>query len=406
MALQISKVFLTTVAYLLFVSAGMAQRREVDYSRIKASPKASPVMAANVDSGRKVSPSILTIKAFAVDIRKPLASAAVTITSKVTGKTQRFSLANGRLEHVLTESDVLAIEVSAAGYTTVFTSMAIAVSPTGSRHEFDAQLDPYLIKLTVWATDSHTKKVITDAHFSISGKAGEATLLLSPDTATGLVKTNLPRKGFYQLTSSAPGYGDFTKSIRLDSVQNEAQVILTPRKTPDVSQAQALPEAVVKSAKTARVDVPDAPLPIKRTILSGTIPAPVVAAVAPRTITPKPFGVIEKGKPVRLESIYFDQSSPVLRPQSFPELDQLATMLIENPSMQLEIRGHTDNQGDFDLNVKLSRDRCQAVVDYLVSKGIAKTRLKAVGRGPIDLIAPNTNEDNRKKNRRVEFVVL
>lgn len=114
----------------------------------------------------------------------------------------------------------------------------------------------------------------------------------------------------------------------------------------------------------------------------------------------------EKGKSVLLNSIYFEQSSAVLRPESTPQLNQLYDMLVRNPSTRIEIRGHTDNQGDFDANVQLSRDRCQAVVDYLAGKGIQKDRLKGVGRGPIDPVAPNNNEENRKKNRRVEFTTL
>ncbi|QDK82229.1 OmpA family protein [Spirosoma sp. KCTC 42546] len=398
MFLPNGKIVLATVVCLLFAESGMAQSREVDYSRIKASPRVRPVTALLADSGRNAKPSILTVKAFAVDISKPMASAVAQITSRATGKTQQFALANGRLERVFNTPDVLAIEVSGEGYTTVFRSMTIAVSSAGNRYEFDAQLDPAPIKLTVWAVDSRTNKVIHDAHFTISGKAGRTTLLLTPDSATGLVKTDLPGRGIYQLTSSATGYGDFTKSIRLDSVQSEARVMLTPKKAPDVAQAQALPEAVVKSAKTAYVETPAAKPALKVPVLPSNVQMPAV--------TNRPFGPIEKGKAIPLKNIYFDQSSPVLRPESNAELDQLAEVLNANPSMQIELRGHTDNQGDFDLNVKLSRDRCQAVIDYLVNKGIAKSRLKAVGRGPIDSIAPNTNEENRKKNRRVEFVVI
>ncbi|WP_460960601.1 OmpA family protein [Spirosoma litoris] len=398
MSLPNSKIVLVTVVYLLFAGLCMGQRREVDYSRIKASPNVRPVMAIPADSGRNVKPSVLTIKAFAVDISKPLTSAIAKITSRATGKTQQFSLVNGQLERVFTGADVLAIEVSGEGYTTVFRSMTIALSSAGNRYEFDAQLDPATIKLTVWAVDSRTNKLIPDAHFTISGKVGTTTLLLTPDSATGLVKTDLPGRGTYLLTSSANGYGDFTKSIRLDSVQSEARVMLTPKKVPDATQAQALPEAVVKSAKTTYVETPAAKPALKAPALPSNLQMPAVMN--------KSFGTLEKGKAIPLKNIYFDQSSPVLRPESAPELDQLAAVLLENPSMQIEIRGHTDNQGDFDLNVKLSRDRCQAVIDYLVNKGIPKTRLKAVGRGSIDAIAPNNNEENRKKNRRVEFVVI
>ncbi|MCY7353147.1 MAG: OmpA family protein [Cytophagaceae bacterium] len=94
------------------------------------------------------------------------------------------------------------------------------------------------------------------------------------------------------------------------------------------------------------------------------------------------------------------------RPKADVELNQLADVLGQNPAMRIELRVHTDNAGDFDANVKLSRDRCQSVIDYLIRKSIDASRLLKNGRGPLDPVAPNTSEDNRKKNRRVEFVVL
>lgn len=128
--------------------------------------------------------------------------------------------------------------------------------------------------------------------------------------------------------------------------------------------------------------------------------------VMPTVIETKTFGKIEKGKSIILKNIYFDQSSPVLRSDSYPELDALVEVLVQNPTIRIEIRGHTDNVGDFDLNVKLSKDRCLSVEEYLVKKGIERARLQNVGRGSLDPIAPNTTEENKKKNRRVEFVVL
>ena len=118
------------------------------------------------------------------------------------------------------------------------------------------------------------------------------------------------------------------------------------------------------------------------------------------------FGDISKGKKITLENIYFDQSSPVLRKESFKQLDDLAKILSENPALSIEIRGHTDNVGDFFENVKLSKSRCESVMEYLSGKGITKNRLSVIGRGPIEPLAPNDTEENKKKNRRVEFLVL
>lgn len=143
-------------------------------------------------------------------------------------------------------------------------------------------------------------------------------------------------------------------------------------------------------------------------LLTPTVTVPTINSTptTPTVIESKTFGKIEKGKSIILKNIYFDQSSPVLRTDSYPELDALADVLAQNPTIRIEIRGHTDNVGDFDLNVKLSKERCQSVEYYLIKKGIQRERLQGVGRGSLDPIAPNTTEENKKKNRRVEFVVL
>ncbi|MFD2932978.1 OmpA family protein [Spirosoma flavum] len=354
------------------------------------------VPLSRADSGRKTKPSVLTIKAFAGEISKPLPSAVVVIRSRATGKTEQFALPNGQLERTFTSPDEVFMEVSAAGYSSVKRNMTIALSPQGNRYEFDAELDRTGINLTIWAVDRQTDKIIPDARFTLSGKAaGITSVTLTPDATTGLSKIHLPAKGTYLLSSTAEGYANFAKSIKLDSIQNEARFILAkhpPAETKPPSRTAAVAASEVPKVKPVVPTAPTAPI--------------TTNAASVSTVTAKPFKQIEKGKPIQLSNIYFDQSSPVLRPQSYPELDQLYEVLVENPSVQIEIRGHTDNQGDFDLNTKLSRDRCQSIIDYLAGKGIVKSRLKAVGRGPIDPVAPNNNEENRKKNRRVEFVVL
>jgi len=77
-----------------------------------------------------------------------------------------------------------------------------------------------------------------------------------------------------------------------------------------------------------------------------------------------------------------------------------------NPKLKLEIVGYTDNNGDPRLNLALSHFRATVVSNYLFNKGIAANRIKAIGKGQEDPIAPNDTEDNRTKNRRVEFVII
>lgn len=114
---------------------------------------------------------------------------------------------------------------------------------------------------------------------------------------------------------------------------------------------------------------------------------------------------IELGQSINLNNVFFVRSKPELLPTSYPELDRLATLLKENPSIEIEIRGHTDNQGDPKLNEVLSEERVKTVTDYLVKAGIDKSRIKGKGFGGAQPISPNDTEKNREKNRRVEFVI-
>ncbi len=118
------------------------------------------------------------------------------------------------------------------------------------------------------------------------------------------------------------------------------------------------------------------------------------------------FAKLVEAKTIRLDKVYFDQSSYVLRPESHPQLNQLVQTLRQHPSIQIEIAGHTDNVGDRRLNVALSENRAKVIRHYLVINGIAEMRLRPVGYGDSHPAAPNDSEENRRKNRRVEVVVL
>lgn len=114
--------------------------------------------------------------------------------------------------------------------------------------------------------------------------------------------------------------------------------------------------------------------------------------------------VIKKGEKLVLKGVFFKTASAELTPESLPTLDKLAEQLTTFPEVKLEVQGHTDNVGSAAKNKKLSGKRAEAVVAYLVTKGIAKDRLKAFGYGPEKPVGDNKTEDGRAQNRRVELL--
>jgi len=108
---------------------------------------------------------------------------------------------------------------------------------------------------------------------------------------------------------------------------------------------------------------------------------------------------------VAIYGIYFDTGSATLQAESDPTLQEIARLLGERPSLELLVVGHTDNQGGFDLNMDLSRQRAEAVVQTLSTRfGIDAGRLQAAGVGYLAPVGSNDTDAGRALNRRVELV--
>jgi OOP family OmpA-OmpF porin len=106
-----------------------------------------------------------------------------------------------------------------------------------------------------------------------------------------------------------------------------------------------------------------------------------------------------------LNNIFFGFDSANVKKESELELERVVEMLNTNPSMVVEISAHTDDKGTDAYNLKLSQSRADAVVNFLVQKGISKERMIAKGYGKSRPAVPNTSEENRARNRRVEFKI-
>lgn len=115
---------------------------------------------------------------------------------------------------------------------------------------------------------------------------------------------------------------------------------------------------------------------------------------------------LEANATIVLKNIFFETKVFELKTESTTELDKVVQLLKDNPTLKIEISGHTDNIGKPEDNLKLSENRAQSVVKYLASKGIKIERLIAKGYGAVQPLATNNTEEGRSQNRRTELKVL
>ena len=115
---------------------------------------------------------------------------------------------------------------------------------------------------------------------------------------------------------------------------------------------------------------------------------------------------LETGNTITIKNVLFHRGTANFVEGSEGELDLIAEMMDENPKIKILLKGHTDNQGDPDLNLKLSEERVQSVKTYLVDAGIESERINGKGYGGSEPIASNAYEDTRRLNRRVEFEII
>ncbi len=129
-----------------------------------------------------------------------------------------------------------------------------------------------------------------------------------------------------------------------------------------------------------------------------------------------PLKKVEVGQSIVLRNIFFDLDKYSLRPESKNELDRLIKLMNDNPTLEIELGGHTDTRGNDSYNQKLSENRAKAVVDYLVKAGIKEGRLKYAGYGETKTIISDaeiaklktrsSKEEAHQQNRRTEFKIL
>ncbi|WP_121668055.1 OmpA family protein [Mesonia aquimarina] len=137
--------------------------------------------------------------------------------------------------------------------------------------------------------------------------------------------------------------------------------------------------------------------------------SPTTASSVEEELLLSPVNEMITEKEVKLDNIYFEFDKSFITERGSKELDKLVKIMKDNPSMHILVKSHTDSKGNASYNLKLSEERAQSTVQYLISKGIAKDRLSGKGMGSTDLkidCTPNCTDEENAKNRRSEFIIV
>ncbi|MES2517487.1 MAG: OmpA family protein [Bacteroidota bacterium] len=272
---------------------------------------------------------------------------------------------------VLTEKTNYTVEIMAAGYKPYEGKIMPDSTMKGENAMIASWLNKDESKFTFRVLDAQTRKTIENCTAKLTDIKSNQELILSKKDDE--FSAELSPVASYLLEIEAQGYAKYINRVDPNS-ERKKDIQLIKTKEPVVAKQATLTASTVN---------PKEKLP---------------------TSVAKSFEKIEKGKAITLNNVYFEQSSFIMKRESYPELDKVVTILKSNPQTKIEIGGHTDNVGDQRLNLALSENRAKVILNYMVSKGIDEERLLYKGYGGTKPVAPNDTEDNKKKNRRVEIV--
>jgi outer membrane protein OmpA-like peptidoglycan-associated protein/tetratricopeptide (TPR) repeat protein len=307
----------------------------------------------------------------------------------------------------------------------------------GSDDIYGCTIRPQLIRLAGRVIEKATKEPVPNANVVVKGPNGQAMrdamVEMKPD---GHFIVDLPYQEAYVLVSNATGYNQAEKPVATNDDDLENLVI-------EMEKYDYLAEGTVFDGETGQplagatvllTDASGQEAARRTTDASGNYSFPLEkereyriqadkegyfkqsARVNTRTATSpvirNDFRLfpLKVDQVVRLDNIFYDYNKWDIRPDAATELDKLVQTLTDNPTVAIELSSHTDCRGKDAYNMSLSQKRAKSAVDYLISKGIAATRLKSKGYGeskPSEACAcEKCNEEEHQRNRRTEFKVL
>ena len=334
------------------------------------------------------------------------------------------------LEYINTEEDDQFASVSAAGdlmyYYTSGDIYTVTIPDKYRKYK--------LVTVDGKVIDAITKQPIATKITSKSNNVKEKTISTVVD-ANGLFSMIYRVGSKYEISTTLlndyflyKGSMDMTTAKETDNIEKNIELI--PKKIP--YQFQLLDKETKAILKDPKVKVMDAEtkqlleVKVEKDIATVTVEIgkaykfaanalgytffsrgfkPDTADVFKDRLKKVPLAVLKKDAVVQLQDITFETGKADLKSDSNEELDRLVSLLEGNQTIKVEISAHTDDVGNDDSNLKLSEKRAKTVVDYLISKNIKADRMTAKGYGENQPLVANDTDENKAKNRRVQFKI-
>ncbi|MBN2466058.1 OmpA family protein [candidate division WOR-3 bacterium] len=336
---------------------------------------------------------------------------------------------NPRMAAMTTEADgifktdkapagAVTVEVSAEGYNRQVVPVAVE----------EDKIVNYEFKLRPLKTYGTIAGTVVDAVTSVPMAAliefpGTSLDPVNADPTTGAFRVSNVETGIYTITAAADKYVPATLTLAVeDNKLTTATFKLSPAEVAVTATGRVF-DKKTDASLSATVTFDNAVFntdPATGVYKAQLMPGSYTVVVESKDYVKQTTAlIVEKGKPfvrdfamlkvgmsITLQGIYFDFDQATIKPESKPALDAAARMLNENPTINVEIQGHTDSKGSDSYNLSLSDRRAAAVVTYLVQiLGIDMSRLTSRGYGEGMPIATNDTDAGRALNRRVEFVI-
>ena len=338
--------------------------------------------------------SYITLSAINVNTGK-----SIPATFKLVGKEsqQAFEIVTTQSTPIgkfkLTEPDMYQIETIAVGFKKQSGSFDAEEIIVGQNLSYEVKLSNDVVKASnivfnFQVTDAANGRNISGVLPKIINQKNRK-ITATKVGSSGFV-TELEADNNYLVEVDAAGYDRFSMKFEASS-----------------GGRSVFPISMTPTRKPVPVVTPTAPpIPIVATPIPTKTTAKKAAKQPAKPMSDNIFDNIKAGQSLTVEdNVYFDQSSYILRYESYPQLDRLVSMLWKYPKLAVEIIGHTDDVGDSRLNLILSENRSKVIANYIMNKGIKEDRIMHTGKGQTKPLVGNDSEENKKRNRRVEFII-